>query len=303
LQRALQLSGASCKDPAAIWTFRVAISRSVAMYHIHSFLSRVLCCMGYPEQALTHSSAAVEQREEEVVFVADPMRFLQLLWIMSVLGDARDLVAPAERMAEHCRHHRLPMFAAVATIMHGYGMAHSSQPEAGQTAITDGLAAYVGTRAVRDSSYYRTLLAETHTMLGETDSALNMLSAALEETERTGEKCYDAELHRGIGEAHRQRDDFQAAEQSFRQALAVARDQGARLWELNAATSYARLLCRQDKRDQARALLAPIYAWFTEGFNTAPLRRARALLNELEAAINSECRATTLPRTVSRNQR
>jgi predicted ATPase len=223
------------------------------------------------------------------------MRFLQLLWIMSVLGDARDLVAPAERMAEHCRHHRLPMFAAVATIMHGYGIAHSSQSEAGQTAITDGLAAYTRTGAVRDSCYYRALLAETHTMLGETDSALNMLSAALEETERTGEKCYDAELHRGMGEAHYQRGDIQAAEQSFRQALAVARDQGARLWELNAATSYARLLRDQGDRDQARALLTPIYGWFSEGHNTAPLRRAKGIARRTRSGhqLRVSCHNTT----------
>ncbi len=259
--------------------------------------------MGYLEQALTQTSEAVDQCEEEVVFVAEPMRFLQRLWIMSMLGDARDLVAPAETMAEHSRHHSLPMFAAVAAIMRGYGIAHSGQPEAGQAAISDGLAAYAATGAIRESCYYRALLAQTHRMMGETIPALRILTAALEETARTGEKCYDAELHRGIGEAHRRRADFQAAEQSFRQALAVARDQGARLWELKAVTSYAHLLRDHGDRDQAHALLAPSYAWFTEGFNTAPLRRASTLLNELEAAISPECRTTTLLRTVSRNQR
>jgi predicted ATPase len=238
--------------------------------------------MGYPEQALTHSSAAVEPREEEVRVVMEPMRFAQRLWVLSVLGDARDLVTPAEKMAELSCRHNLPLFAAVATVMRGYGIAWSGQPEIGQLVISDGLAAYSRTEAVRDSCFYRALLAETHRMMGETDAALSILSAALEETERTGEKCYDAELHRGIGEAHCQCGDIQAAEQSFRQALAVARDQGARLWELNAATSYARLLDDQGEREQAYALLAPIYGWFTEGFATAPLRRAKVLLDELE---------------------
>ena len=286
LQRALDLSESSRNDPAAIWTFRVAISRTVAMHHIHCSLSRVLCWMGYLEQAMTHSSAAVDQHEDEVIFVAEPMRFLQRLWIMSVLGDPRDLVALAEKMAEHSRHHSLPMFAAVAVIMRGYGIAHSSQSEAGQLKMAEGLAAYAGTGAVRDSCYFRTLLAETHRLTGETNTARSILSAALEETERTGEKCYDAELHRGIGEAHYQRGDIPAAAQSFRRALAIARDQGARLWELKAATSYARMLRDQGEPQQAHARLSPIYSWFSEGFDTVPLRRARALLNELEAANN-----------------
>lgn len=123
-------------------------------------------------------------------------------------------------------------------------------------------------------------------MMGEADAALGILSAALEETERTGEKCHDAELHRGIGEAYYQRSDIQAAEQSFRQALTIAREQGARLWELNAATSYARMLRDEGEPGQAHALLAPIYDWFSEGFDTAPLRRARVLLDELEAVDN-----------------
>jgi predicted ATPase len=185
-------------------------------------------------------------------------------------------------MAELSRRHNLPLFAAEATVMHGYGIAASGKPEAGQLAISGGLAAYAGTGAVRDSCFYRALLAETHRMMGETDAALSILNAALEGTERTGEKCYDAELHRGLGEAHYQRGDTEAAEQSFRQALAIARDQGARLWDLNAATGYARLLRDQGDRKQACALLAPIYGWFTEGFNTAPLRRAKTLLDELE---------------------
>lgn len=212
------------------------------------------------------------------------MRLAQQLWTLSVLGEARDLVAPAEKMAKLSRDHNLPLYAAVATIMRGYGMARSGQPEAGHSVISDGLAAYAGTGAVRDSCYYRALLAETHRMMGETDMALRILGAALEETESTGEKCYDAEIHRGIGEAHHQRGDLHAAEQSLRQALTIARAQGARLWELNAAVSYACLLRDQKWPERAYALLAPIFGWFSEGFDSAPLRRARALLDELEAA-------------------
>jgi tetratricopeptide (TPR) repeat protein len=283
LQRALDLAASSDKSPATIWTFKESVSRAVVMQNIQAFLSRVLCWMGYPAQALGLSSAMVDQHEDEVVFVAGPMRLAQHLWVLSVLGEARDLVAPAEEMTEHCRHHNMPLFAATARIMRGYGVAHSGQPEAGQSDILSGLAAYAGMQAVREACYYRALLAETYRMTGETAKAISILTEALKETEHTGEKCYDAELHRGMGEAHRQCGDTQAAEQSFQQALTIARDQGARLWELNAATSYGRLLRDRGEPEQAHALLAPIYDWFSEGFEAAPLRRAKLLLDQLAA--------------------
>jgi tetratricopeptide (TPR) repeat protein len=284
LQRALELLDSCQNDPAVVWTYKVSISRSIVMYHVHFFLSRILCSMGYPEQAQVHGLAADELREDQVVLVAEPMRLLHHLWLLSVLGEPGDLVSLATKMEEHCHRYKLMFFAVLATIMRGCGVARSGQPRAGQLVISDGLAAYTATGAVRDSCSYRGFLAETHRLLGETDLALSVLATALEGTSRTGEKWYDAELYRGIGETYYQRGNVALAEQSFRQALAVARDQGARLWELNAATSYARLLHDRGEPAQARALLAPVYNWFSEGFETAPLQRARLLLDELEAA-------------------
>ena len=98
--------------------------------------------------------------------------------------------------------------------------------------------------------------------------------------EKTGERCYEAELHRLQGELLLQQvvPDVAQAEACFQQALAVARRQQARSWELRAAMSLSRLWQQQGKRDDARELLAPIYGWFTEGFDTADLQDARALL-------------------------
>ncbi len=129
------------------------------------------------------------------------------------------------------------------------------------------------------------LLAETYQMTGETDEALHILLQALEDTDRTSELWYVAELHRRVGEAHRQRGAEIAAKQAFDRALAVARGQGAKLWELHAATSYARSLRDQGKPAEADALLSPIYASFTEGFDTLPLREAKAVLDSLRSAI------------------
>src|SRR5262249_39730541 len=132
--------------------------------------------------------------------------------------------------------------------------------------------------------FYRAVLAETHQMLGETDEALRLLSGELARVSRAGELWYVAELHRRIGEVHRQCGRNEAARQSFEQALAIARQQSAKLWELQAATSYAQLLRDEGKHAEAQALLAPVYAWFTEGFDTVPLRAARAMLDDIEHA-------------------
>ena len=106
---------------------------------------------------------------------------------------------------------------------------------------------------------------------------------ALGRSDETGERWFEAELHRLRGEAAAgvAADAPTEAEACFRQALAVAREQGAKLWELRAATSLARLWAEQGERAEAHDLLAPVYGWFTEGFDTADLKEAKALLEEL----------------------
>ena len=109
-----------------------------------------------------------------------------------------------------------------------------------------------------------------------------MLSEALVTVESTGERHYEAELHRLMGELLRSRDGAgDQAEQSFRTAIRIARGQNAKSLELRATMSLARLLRNTNRRDEARTILADIYGWFTEGFDTADLKDAKALLDEL----------------------
>ena len=126
-------------------------------------------------------------------------------------------------------------------------------------------------------------LAEVYGQWGQADEGLHMLAEALTVVNTTGGRCYEAELHRLTGELLLRQivPDAPAAEACFQQALAVARYQQAKTWELRAAMSLARLWQRQGRRDQACELLAPIYGWFTEGFDTADLQEAQALLDAL----------------------
>ena len=118
-------------------------------------------------------------------------------------------------------------------------------------------------------------------MAGQPDEGLNRLAEAAERMEATQERWEEAEMHRLRGALLVSTHEHAAAEESYHRALAVARRQSAKFWELRAALDLARLWRDQGKRTEARDLLAPVYNWFTEGFDTPVLREAKALLDEL----------------------
>ena len=118
-------------------------------------------------------------------------------------------------------------------------------------------------------------------MAEQADEGLKCLAEAANIVEATQERWAEAEMHRLRGTLLLSMHERAAAEDSFRLALTVAQQQSAKFWELRAATSLARLWRDQRKRNEARGLLAPIYGWFTEGFDTPVLQDAKALLDEL----------------------
>jgi predicted ATPase len=128
-------------------------------------------------------------------------------------------------------------------------------------------------------------LLEAYLKRGQTDEAAKVLAEALELVENTGQRYQEARLHRLKGELLLMRDGAcDQAEQSFRTAIRIAQSQSAKSLELLAMTSLARLLRDTGRRDEARAMLAEIYGWFTEGFDTADLKDAKALLDQLSGA-------------------
>jgi predicted ATPase len=129
--------------------------------------------------------------------------------------------------------------------------------------------------------WFYTILAEAQGQLGKIDDALAGLEEALQWVQRNDEHLYEAEAHRIRGELLFKQHDPAAAETCFQQALTVARNQQAKSWELRAAMSMARMWLQQNRTDEARQLLAPVYDWFTEGFDTADLIEAKALLDQL----------------------
>jgi predicted ATPase len=130
-----------------------------------------------------------------------------------------------------------------------------------------------------------TYLTRASAKLGQFDDAWRSIGEAVTMVEATKERWCEAEVNRVAGEIALMSPERDAAkaEAYFERALAVAREQQAKSWELRAAMSMARLWRDQGKRDEARDLLAPVYGWFTEGFDTRDLKEAKALLDELSS--------------------
>jgi predicted ATPase len=165
----------------------------------------------------------------------------------------------------------------------GWALVEQGAGEAEIARIKEGIAAWQATGAKLLSAVWLELLAEAYGQRGQIDEGLTVVGEALRAVHDTGEHFYAAELQRLKGAFLLQLsvDNQREAETCFQHAMTIAQDQGAKSWELRAATSLARLWQSQGKCEEAHDLLAPIYNWFTEGFDTADLKDAKALLDEL----------------------
>jgi predicted ATPase len=154
----------------------------------------------------------------------------------------------------------------------------------GISLLCSGLAAYGTTGAVQWMPHHIALVARAHAIAGQVEEALTQLDDALQMIERTGERWLVAELYRHKGLLLLRQGHTEAAEELYRKALRIAGEQEAKLWELRAAVSLARLWRDQARRTEAHDVLARVYGWFTEGFDTPDLKDAKALLDELGGA-------------------
>jgi predicted ATPase len=248
--------------------------------------------LGYPEQALQWSYEALRLARE----LAHPFSLGFALFLTSWVPQFRregllthERVEAAIALAAE---HGFAVFGAGGTIFRGWALAErSAEPGAGQgqreegiAQMQQGLAAWRATGAEALRPYYLALLAEASGKEGQVEEGLHLLAEALAVANDTGECRWDAELYRLKGELllARPAEHHAEAETCLRHALDIARQQQAKAYELLAAMSLARLWQRQGKRAAAHTLLAPIYGWFTEGFDTANLQEVRALLVELQ---------------------
>jgi len=242
-----------------------------------------LWLLGYPAQGLTRSGEAVTLAQQ----IAHPFSLgYALCWAAMFHRFRREVRCTQERAeAAIClaQEQGFPQLKAGGTILRGWALAHQGQAQEGIEQIHQGLIALRATEAELARPYFLALLAEAHEIQGEPEEGLVLLTDALTLIDTTGERWYEAELHRLKGELLLQRSsDHQAeAENCFHHAIRIAQSQQAKSWELRTSTSLARLWQQQGKRDEARQVLGDIYGWFTEGFATADLQEAKALLDVL----------------------
>jgi len=247
------------------------------------YLGLVLWALGYADQALQHLHRALALARD----VAHP-NTLQYALFFTAMGhhfrrEARDVQEQAEMaMALISEHGLASNFLAMATCLQGWALATQGQREAGLALIRQGLGVHQASGQEMQRPWLLGMLAEACMHAGQRDEGLRLVTEALERTQ-SGERSWEAELYRLKGELLlSQASPPEEAEACFQQALDVARRQEAKSLELRTAMSLARLWQRRGKRPEAYALLAPVYGWFTEGFDTADLQEAKALLEELE---------------------
>jgi len=245
-----------------------------------------LWLLGYPDQALASSQAARTLAQQ----LAHPLSLALALYWAAMLHHMRReaplIQACAEALTTVATDQGFPLQLVHASLLRGWALAESGHGEEGRAQIHQGLIAYQARGSARDRPYYLGLLAEACAQSGQIAEGLKALAEALGRLGKSEVQWWEAELHRLRGELLLQHTVAQSgeAEACFQQALVVARHQQAKSLELRATMSLARLWQQQGKRAQACELLAKIYGWFTEGFDTADLKDAKALLDELAGA-------------------
>jgi predicted ATPase len=198
-------------------------------------------------------------------------------------GDYAAAKEQAEELAALADEKNAPQWRATGTLLCGCLLVLTGKASDAVKEIASGLSEYRSTGSTFKLATYLTHLARAYAQHGQFDDAWRCIGEAMAAGETTGEKWFEAEVNRTVGEIALISPDRDGgkAQAYFERALAVARAQQAKSWELRAAMSMARLWRDQGKRAEARDLLASIYGWFTEGFDTLDLKEAKALLDAL----------------------
>ena len=248
-----------------------------------SLLGYLLWFLGYPDQALQRIQEGLLLAQE----LSHPFSLARaLLAAIRVYQFRREgLVVQdwAKRLETLSTEHGFALRWATGMIQQGWMRVEQGEGVEGIEQIRQGLAASRATGSSLAKTYHLALLASAYGTIGQADEGLRILAEAQAVMQMSGEHFYEAELYRLMGELLLvgSWEHHAEAETSFQQALEASRRQQAKSLELRAAMSLSRLWQQQGKRDEARALLAPIYGWFTEGFDTADLQEAKVLLETL----------------------
>jgi class 3 adenylate cyclase/predicted ATPase len=256
-----------------------SLGHQVGIHPSSAFLGIVLFCLGFPDQALERSSAAVAEARRLAHPPSLAGNLATGIRLRLLVGDNAALGEWVDQLMTVTTEQGFPHWRAMGTICRGWVKVKNGDVAEGISLLRSGAAASRATGAWAPHNI--ALLAAACEIAGQVEEALALLNDALQIVERTGERWLAAELYRHKGQLLLRQGHSKAAEELYRKALSIAREQGAKLWELRAAMSLARLRRDRGRRAEARDLLAPVYGWFSEGFATPDLNEAKELLDEL----------------------
>jgi class 3 adenylate cyclase/predicted ATPase len=247
-----------------------------------SYGTWIVWLLGYPGQALDKGRRALTLAQELSHPYSVAYALIANAWVHQFRREVQGVAERAEAAITLCTEQGFFEFGAWGAITRGWALAEQGQAEEGTAQIRQVLADLraVGSRLF--APHHRAMLAEAHANAGQAEEGLSALAEALAIVDKTGERWWEAELHRLKGELLLMQGAAEAeVEACFHQALEISRGQQAKSLELRAATSLSRLWWGQGKKSEACRMLQEIYGWFTEGFDTADLQDAKALLAEL----------------------
>jgi predicted ATPase len=247
-----------------------------------SYLTIVLWLLGYPDQAQARSTAAVALARQSRYPFSRAIALAFAFFVSYVRGEGPAAQAWADEMLQLATEQGFAHWHAQGLILRGWAVARQGHLQKGIAQMRQGLASWQAIGAGLLQPYWLGLLVETSWWAGQYDEGLHTVTEALAASAHNQEPWWEAQLNALQGELllaqHGTISPPDEVEACFRHALASARQQQAKSLELRAALSLARLWQQQGKREQAHALLIPIYAWFTEGFETADLQEAKTWL-------------------------
>ena len=260
--------------------FRIGVDLGVGC---RVYAAITLWLLGYPAQALTRIHEALALAHELAHSYSLAWAWVGAAIVSQLRRDVPAVHEQAEAAVMLSTEQGFPLWAAYGTSLRGWVLAMQGQGEEGVAQVRQGIVASRTTGAALFSPFYCTMLADVATNLGHTDDGLQALAEAHTLVEQQEERWWEAEVSRlqGVVLLRQPETPQTETEACFQRALDVARRQEATSLELRAAMSLSRLWQQQGRRDEARELLAPIYGWFTEGFDTADLQEAKVLLAEL----------------------
>jgi predicted ATPase len=251
--------------------------------HVHSlaYLGMSLFCLGFPAHASERCNAARAESRRLAHLPSVGVSLAIGARLLSLLGDYETLNEWTDQLVTVAAERGFLSWSTMTTIYRGWVIVKNGDVTEGMSLLRRGLDAFCATGTKVLIPYYTALLAAACGIAGQIEEAVTLLDQAFQIVERTGEHWFTAELNRQKGGFLLRQGQSEAAEGLYSKALSIAREQEAKLWELRAAVSLARLWRDQGRRTEAHELLAPVYGWFTEGFDTPDLKKARVTLNKL----------------------